>query len=155
MDIHLYMDGTFSAMVYSGEYDLQLADNTGPWVSDTTRIPVVINGDTQVDIPVRPYYTIEDENIVFTPPAAGDTTGGRITATFRVGEHVATPLVDLVGLYISTTTFVDRNRRDTSLRGSWTYPLINPPASNPTPSGQSANNPHERVRAQIQDHRIG
>lgn len=142
MDVHLQMDGSYSAMVYNGEYEIQLIDNSGPWVNDTTRIPIVVSGNTQKDVPVQPYYTIEDANIVFNPPAAGDTeTAGSITATFRVGKHVATPQVELVGLYVNTTTFVDRSRRDNSLMVQ-TAP--------PPPPGQSANNPHERSRAQVQ-----
>ena len=138
MGIHLSTDGSYSTMLYPGEYDLQLIDNQGPWVNDTTRIPISVFGDMQVDVPVQPYYTIQDEDIVFTAPAAGEDNGGRITATFRVADHVTSPDVELVGLYVSTSQFVDRGRRETSL---WT--------ENPTPD-QDEDNPHERERVQIE-----
>ncbi len=142
MGVHLQMDGSYSAAVYNGEYEIQLIDNSGPWVNDTTRIPIVVNGNTVKDVPVQPYYTIQDVNIVFNPPAAGDTeTAGSITATFRVGQHVTTPLVEVVGLYINTTTFVDRTRRETNL-------LVQ--TDPPPPPGQNGANPHERSRAQVQ-----
>lgn len=152
MGVHLDMDGTYSALIYDGTYEIQLIDGQGPWASDTTRIPIVVSGDSMaVDVPVQPYHTIQGEpTIAFTPPAAGDTTGGRITATFNVGQHVASPAIDLVGLYISTTRFVDRENRETSLQGSWTYPEITPGVDNPTPAGQSERDPHERERAQVQ-----
>lgn len=152
MGIHLNADGQYSAMIYDGTYEIQLIENQGPWVNDTTRIPFTVTGDSMaIDVPVQPYYTIENEpSYVYTPPAAGDTTGGRITATFKVDQHVTTPAIDLVGLYINTTMFVDRTKRETTLRGSWTYPLVAPPAANPTPAGQNAGSPHERVRTQVQ-----
>lgn len=151
MNIHMNTDGSFSSLVYDGKYDLQLLADVGPWVNDTTRIALNITGDTHVDVPVQAYYTIANPSIAFVPPAAGDTTGGRITATFRVAQHVANaPPVELVGLYISTTQFVDQQRRETTVRGSWTYPLVSPPEANPTPAGQASGTPHERVRAQVQ-----
>jgi len=141
MGIHLDMDGNYSAMVYPGTYDIQLIDNQGPWANDTTRIPFTVNGDMSIDVPVKPYYTIAGTpTYTYTRPAAGDTTGGTITATFTVGQHVTTPLIDLVGLYINTTTFVDRTKRETTLRVQ----------TNPAPpAGQVAASPHERTRAQM------
>jgi hypothetical protein len=141
MGISLNTDGSYSAKVYPGEYDIQLLENAGPWVNDTTRIPIVVNGDMQVDIPVQPYYIIADENIVYTPPAAGEANAGRITGTFRVVQGASTaPAVELVGLYVSTTIHVDRTRRETSLQ---VYPA---PAAGQNPPS----NPHERSRAQVQ-----
>jgi hypothetical protein len=147
MNVHLNTDGSFTAKLFAGTYAIRLIDNQGPWVNDTTWVPFTA-GEGAVKVPVRPYHTIvDDPNVAddlkfeFFPPAAGDTTGGRITATFKVAQHVTTPLVELVGLYISTTPFVDRTRRETTLRVQ----------TNPAPpAGQSAANPHERVRTQVQ-----
>ena len=120
MGVHLNADGEYSAMIYGGTYEIQLIENQGPWANDTTRIPFTVTGDSMaVDVPVAPFHTIQGEpNITFTPPAVGDTTGGRITATFSVDQHVTDPAIELVGLYVNTTVFVDRTKRETSLRGS-------------------------------------
>lgn len=141
LGVHLNTDGSYSTLVYDGEYDIQLVPDQGPWVNDTTRIPLVINGNMSVDIPVQPYYTIEDEVIEYLPPAAGDnTTTGSIRATFRVKQHPGvTQQLDLVGLFISTTQFVDRGRRDNTILGEL-----------PTPAGQGSTHLSERTRAQIQ-----
>ncbi len=121
MGVHLNTDGEYSALIYGGTYEIQLIENQGPWANDTTRIPFTVTGDSMaIDVPVQPFHTIQGQpQIVFTPPAPGDTTsGGRITATFSVDQHVTTPAVELVGLYINTTRFVDRTKRETSIQGS-------------------------------------
>lgn len=142
LSVHMNMDGSFSTLVYPGEYDIQLIDNQGPWVNDTTRIPLVINGPrSDLEIPAKPYYTITDEVIEYIPPAPGDTeTTGSIRARFRVKKHPGvTQDVELVGLYISTTQFVDRTRRDNTIL-----------AESPAPPG-AAGGQHlsERNRNQI------
>lgn len=141
LPVHLQMDGSYTTKVYAGDYDIQLIPDVGPWVSDTTRIPLVINGDMSLDVPVQPYYTIEDEVFEFIPPAAGDTEStGSIRATFRVRQHPGvTQQLELVGLYINTTTFVDRNRRDNSILKEL-----------PEPAGQGSTHLSERNRAQVQ-----
>jgi hypothetical protein len=147
MNVHLNTDGTFSGKLYPGTYDIRLIDGQGPWVNDTTHIAFTA-GAGPVNVPVKPYYTIvDDPNVAddltfkFNKPAAGDTTGGSITATFKVGQHVTAPALELVGLYINVTPFVDRSKRETTLRVQ----------TNPAPpAGQIAASPHERVRTQVQ-----
>jgi hypothetical protein len=114
MNIHLNMSGDYSAMVYDGEYEIQVVDGSGPWLNDPVRKPVSVRGATQFDIPVQPYYTVQDEIITFSP-STGPTNGGTITATFRVGQHNTSQLVERVGVFVNTTTFVDRNRRLTNV----------------------------------------
>lgn len=107
--VYLSPSGEFSAMLFDGEYEIQMVDNQGPWQNDATprSRTVSVRGDTQLDLPVEPYYTIQEENITYSPNPA---PGGSITATFKVGQHVTSPLVDLVGVYVNRTTFVDRTR---------------------------------------------
>lgn len=121
--VYLNMSGDYSALLFDGTYEVSLLSGGGPWVSDPTRRTVVVNGNTTFDIPVQPYYTILNETITYSPSPA---PGGSITATFRVGQHTTSPLVEWVGVYVNRTTFVDRTRS-----------LL-------------ANNVKERTRAQVQ-----
>jgi hypothetical protein len=99
--VYVGQDGTFSASLFDGDYLLTLTPGEGPWVDNSDTIRVQVRGQAQVDVPVVPYYTISN-------PAIGHS-GGSIEATFNVESVNTTREVEYVGLYVSTTTFVDRN----------------------------------------------
>lgn len=105
--VHVDQDGTFNARVFDGSYEINLLANNGPWVSNPSRIPVVVNGTASIDVPVVPYYTLTDPQISYN--AAGGGPVGAIQATFTVQKIDTTRDVEYVGLYIGTTSFVDRN----------------------------------------------
>ena len=102
--VYVAQEGTYSAAVHSGEYEINLLD--GPWVSDPTRIPVTVSGETTLDIEVEPFYTIENASFTFDPNVG--TTGG-ITATFNVNQVNTSQPLEFVGVYIGGNYFVDRN----------------------------------------------
>lgn len=106
-DITVYVDqdGRYSAAVFDGVYEINLVSGNGPWVDDPTRRRVEVRGDTEFDIPVQPYYTIENETITYSPTPG---PGGMVTATFQVGQHNTSRALEYVGVYVGTTLFVDR-----------------------------------------------
>jgi hypothetical protein len=106
--VHLDTSGEFNALLYDGEYEIEVVNGAGPWQNLTTRPTLTVNGATSFDLEVEPYYTIDEEVITYDPNPA---PGGTITATFRVDQFTTSPLVELVGVYVNTTPFVDRNRR--------------------------------------------
>lgn len=99
-------DGSFSAMLFDGSYEINLLADNGPWVSNTTRIPVEVSGETTIDIPVVPYSLIRNESLTYD--AAGGA-GGTVQATFTVDQIDTSREIEYVGLYVGTTAFVDRN----------------------------------------------
>lgn len=104
--VYVAQEGTYSANVHSGQYEINLLAGNGPWVSDPTRIPVTVSGETTLDIEVEPYYTIENVSYSYDPNVG--TTGG-ITATFTVNQVNTSQPLELVGVYIGGNYFVDRN----------------------------------------------
>jgi len=108
IEINVAQDGTFAAEVFDGDYELNLLANNGPWVNDPTVYQIQLRGSTDIDIPVTPYYTIEDPTYTRGAPT-GESPGGTITATFRVGQIDTSRPVEWVGLYIGVTSIVDRN----------------------------------------------
>jgi hypothetical protein len=98
--------GRYSAAIFDGTYEISLVTGNGPWVDDPTRRTVVVRGETSLDIPVQPYYTIQNTQITYNPSPA---PGGSITATFNVGQHNTSRALEWVGVYVGTTTFVDRS----------------------------------------------
>jgi hypothetical protein len=98
--IHIDQDGSFSAMLFDGDYKLNLLPGNGPWVDVRDTIQVQVRGQTEVEVPVVPYYTIENPSI--------QQSGGAVAATFDLASVNTTRDVEYVGLYVSTTAFVDR-----------------------------------------------
>jgi Protein of unknown function (DUF3823) N-terminal domain/Domain of unknown function (DUF3823_C) len=92
-------DGSFSAVLFDGTYRLNLLAG-GPWVENRDTIQVEVNGTATVTFPVIPYYTVANETIVHA--------NGSIVATFGVGQVTTSRALDFVGVYVATTSFVDR-----------------------------------------------
>jgi hypothetical protein len=98
--IYVAQDGTFSARLFAGSYELNLLPGNGPWVNNPERIRVEVQGETSLEVPVRPFYTIRNESIT--------NNGGVIQANFSLGHIDTSRQVEWVGVYVGTTNFVDR-----------------------------------------------
>lgn len=114
--VYVNQEGFFSTTIFKGNYELGLREGNGPWLNDPTRIPLEVNGNMTVDVPVQPYYTIEDPVITFNP--AVNQPYGAITATFRVGQVNTVNQLEYVGVYIGLTRFVDRSPNTISIANS-------------------------------------
>jgi hypothetical protein len=101
--VHIAQDGSFTASLFDGDYEINLLPGNGPWVDDATRIPLPVRKNGSVDIAVTPYYLVGNEQV--------RNDDGAIVATFRVQSIHTTRLVEYVGLYVSTTGIVDRNNQ--------------------------------------------
>lgn len=99
--IYVSEDGSFSAILFDGDYELNLLPGNGPWIDSPNRLQVQVRGDTRVDIPVAPYYTIENPSLL--------NRGDSIHATFTIRSTNPTRPVDFAGLYVGKTVIVDRN----------------------------------------------
>lgn len=62
--VYLAYDGSFSAMLFDGAYRLEIIDNNGPWNNDIQPMDIIVNGDTDIEIDVTPYYFLTDVSIV-------------------------------------------------------------------------------------------
>ena len=102
--IHIAHDGTFSAVVYDGEYKLVRKANS-PWLPALTDTVVVqVNGHTEIDIPVEPYFTVSNNNI--------QQNEGIVTVTFTLNKIVETANLDNVNLYFGKNILIDDIRHD-------------------------------------------
>lgn len=110
INVTIAQDGTFSAKLFDGNYQLVFAANQGPFLwqknaqgaQDT--ISVELKGNKVMDIEVLPYYMIR--NAVFTH------TSNTVNATCSL-EKIITDAnakdVERVSLFINKTQFVDGN----------------------------------------------
>lgn len=97
--VFVNQDGTFQAKLFDGNYKLVRSRGNGPWVDNTDSIDVQVRGNTVIDVPVTPYFTVTD--------AAFQRSGSTLTATCRVNQIVPGKEIDRVVLLISRTQFVD------------------------------------------------
>jgi hypothetical protein len=107
IDVQVSQDGTFSALLFDGDYKLYIPRNTVPFKvlpqeqtqSDT--ILIEIRGNKTMDIEVTPYYAVKNSVI--------SNAGRKINASFSL-EKIITDVnaknVDEVFLYVSKSNLV-------------------------------------------------
>ncbi|AWO00817.1 hypothetical protein DLD77_03460 [Chitinophaga alhagiae] len=109
-------EGTFSVLLFDGEYKLIIPDNQGPflWKKNGAGAPdtVVVNmsGNKELDLEVMPFYMIRDHQF--------SAAAGKVTGTFKI-EKIITDAgarnVERVNLYINKTAFVSGNGANYSI----------------------------------------
>ncbi|GGH09956.1 DUF3823 domain-containing protein [Sphingobacterium alkalisoli] len=108
--VFINQDGAFSAVVFDGEYKLSRKGNA-PWLpqaSDT--IAVTVRGNTQVEVPVTPYYTVTNTSF--------DRSANTVTGQFIVNRVVANSNVEFVRLYLGKTVLTDQAQHDLNIEGN-------------------------------------
>jgi hypothetical protein len=110
--VYVNQDGSFSALLFDGNYKLTRVSNNGPWMNQTDSINVSVSGNTVVDVPVNPYSVIS--NVSYQKSATS------ISSSITVQKVNATSQIEAVRLYISRTTLLDQNNAEatTSIAGS-------------------------------------
>jgi hypothetical protein len=99
--LNIAQDGSFSAVLFDGDYKLVRSQGSGPWVDVSDSIAVKVSGSTTLDIPVEPYYIIKDASFV--------KEGADIKATFSIQTVNSTKSLELVRLYIGPNLILDQN----------------------------------------------
>jgi len=99
IQVFVAQDGTYSAELFDGDYKLTRLRDNGPWQNNTDSISVTVKGNTVVDVPVQPYFTI------------GTTTFAKatnaVTASCLVSQLSTSRSIEYVGLFLNYTQFVD------------------------------------------------
>jgi hypothetical protein len=108
INVYVSQDGNFSAMLFDGDYKLNAIANSGPWVNTTDTINIQVRGNTQVNLPVRPFFVVRNPVVTYDPNTGA---GGTINATFQIAEIEPGRVLEWAGLYVATTSFVDRTNR--------------------------------------------
>lgn len=97
--VYVRQDGTFSAKLFNGDYKLVRKQNNGPWQNSSDTILVQLHDAQTVDVPVQPYFVIQN--------AAIQRSGNSLTATFGVQQLVPGRAVERIAVYVGSTQFVD------------------------------------------------
>lgn len=99
IDVFVTQDGSFSSTLFDGVYKLITVPGNGPWLHSTDTMTVQVNGDTQIEFPVRPYYGIAN--------ATYRLEGTQLIATFDVTQIDASRNIEEINLLVNDTKFVD------------------------------------------------
>ena len=99
IDIYVTQDGSFSSSLFSGSYKLITVQGNGPWQHKTDTISVNVSGNTDLEVPVTPYFSLE--NIQY------QLNGNILTASFKINQIDATKSIENVSLLVGKTKFVD------------------------------------------------
>lgn len=99
--VYVAQDGSFEATLFDGDYKLVLLRGNGPWVDNSDTVRVFVRGNTQVDVPVQPYYTVSGEQY--------RKDANNLLATAKINGVVTTRAIERVTFYVGTTQFVDVN----------------------------------------------
>lgn len=97
--LNVKQDGTFSARLFDGDYQLVLINGNGPWVNQSDTIDIHVNGNRELDVTVNPFFMIRNENF--------EIAGSDLKVTFDIEQVVEATDLQFVSLYIGETMLVD------------------------------------------------
>jgi hypothetical protein len=117
--VFVAQDGSFSAVLFNGDYKLVLRNGNGPWLTDTDSIDVSVRGNTIVNFPVEPFYTIATEGFA--------KNGAVIESTVSIEAINNTNAIEHVSLFIGTTNILDETNNAQRLNiGGGAIDISNP-----------------------------
>ena len=106
--LYVNQEGRFSARLFNGHYTIVTKDNNGPWVNNRDTIEVDIKGNTEVNIPVTPYFLLSDYNCTLN--------GDRLTVGFKIQQVVSAASLSYATICIGRTSIVDEQNNAFQIR---------------------------------------
>lgn len=97
--VYIASDGSFSARLFDGDYQMVAKDNNGPWLNENKSIDFTVNGDTHIEYEVTPYFMMSNVNIVLS--------GGIVTGVCNVMQVSGNKSAQSLALFIGNRPFVD------------------------------------------------
>ncbi|MEZ0483727.1 DUF3823 domain-containing protein [Fibrella aquatica] len=107
--IPIKQDGSFSSLLFDGDYKLIVPNGQGPflWKKTAANTPdsldIVIRGSQKIDIEVVPYYMVRDPR--FT--VSGRKISGNVKLEKVITDAINGKTVERVSLYVNKSQFVD------------------------------------------------
>lgn len=102
--IFIAQDGTYSVSLFDGEYKL-VRKAGAPWLAELSDTIIVnVNGHTEFDVPVTPYFSLHDETY-----QAGNNT---VSVTFNIDQVVDAAAIQEVNLYLGYSVLTDQNKNE-------------------------------------------
>lgn len=99
--VYVDQDGEFSAQLFSGEYKLVTRDGNGPWVNSRDTLDIHVEGYTECELEVTPYFLFGDYSF--------SLDNDIVKASATIEKIVEEATVERVILAIGKTRFVDES----------------------------------------------
>ncbi|MEP6950051.1 MAG: DUF3823 domain-containing protein [Ginsengibacter sp.] len=102
-------DGTYSAVLFDGDYKIIVPNGDGPFIWKKTAaggpdsVSVTLKGNQTLDLEVTPYYMIKAQQIAAVGTDSISATG---MATKIITDSVNAKDIEYVALYVNKTQFV-------------------------------------------------
>lgn len=101
IDVHLDQDGSFSTHLFNGSYRLSFIEGQGPFEAQQDTLQIDLQGNTNQDIEVTPYYMIRNANF--------NQTGNSVQGSANLEQIITgedSREIEHVTLYLNRTQFV-------------------------------------------------
>ena len=119
--LNIKQDGTFSAVLFDGDYKLVRTASVGPWENNPDTINVSVKGSSSVDIPVNPYFLITNASVT--------KNGSTVSATFTIVKNTASKTLELARLYIGPNLILDQNNNSANVQAAATAITVGQPVT--------------------------
>lgn len=97
--VYINQAGEFSASLFKGKYKLVRKGNS-PWLRQSTDTIVVnVDGNTVLDVPVTPYFSVGNESF--------QATNGQIAANFIIRKTAESSNLDQVKVFLRKSMLTD------------------------------------------------
>jgi hypothetical protein len=108
--LNIAQDGSFSAVLFDGDYKLVRTPGAGPWANNTDTINIKLSGSANVDVPVAPYFLIKNTVI--------EKNGTAVKATFTIEKNTTDKTLEMARLYIGPNLIVDQNNNAANVQAA-------------------------------------
>lgn len=102
--VYVAQDGTFSAVVFDGDYKMTLIRGNGPWMDQTDSLDVQVRGSQMIDVEVQPYFVINNTSF--------DVNGNTVSVTFTLVNTNSGRNLEYASIYMGRTILTDAVRND-------------------------------------------
>lgn len=99
LNTRIQQDGSYSNLLFDGNYKLTFRRGVAPFVDITDTIPVSIKGSTTLDLPITPFFWIQEPSY--------SVVGTNVTATVNITKVVSTRNLENVSILVGGTQFTD------------------------------------------------
>lgn len=102
--VYVAQDGTFSAVLFDGDYKMTLIRGNGPWMDRTDSIDVQVRGSQMIDVEVQPYYVVNNSNV--------SVNGNNLSVTFTIDGVNTDRNLEFAAIYMGKTNITDAVRNE-------------------------------------------
>ena len=102
--VYVAQDGTFSAVLFDGDYKMTLIRGNGPWMDRTDSIDVQVRGSQMIDVEVQPYYVVNNTSV--------SVNGNNLSVTFTIDGVNPDRNLEFAAIYMGRTSITDAVRNE-------------------------------------------